>query len=538
MPKSGLWLYHGPPKNDELFASWLTRLAFWQGHDNLPSFFNNMFSDLPKVTPSRLLHGEVSKEWIRHLSDVTGQSVENLERTASASEWTAILDMDHRSSFSVTLYRYCPLCLKEDKKKGNCPYLRQIWSFPPLVICCKHRILLQDTCPRCNYSIRTDYTSIWKYAHSKKCQGGINLVCPSCDADLSNAPRIHIDPKDPLMELSHFFRDALNKPETKVPLGKSSISSREFISTFFILTRFFAGYFRKNPRFTEELLEVLRQVSIWRKSWPEGFEKWLPLKAENHIWTNEVRLRSFLWNNLVVKGKHIPAPLKKHSKKEFERKVRAWTFEKAVKFMWIWARENPKKYPRSDLPELSSLSCRIRKQNLTGFDGTIIKSWIQFLDILRSMGIDIPSSPKATGRKWTLELALGYLELWLLYNPHKYPSCNSPELRKLEWYIRNRGLKTEKGTEIRSWSKFLEYAMKMRPNSIRASMTWGGAVNILKRFLKDKPKRYPSSSRPELSMINSKLRSYGLTAPDGTKVRTWPVFLEKAGYKIDGGVKQ
>ncbi len=458
-----LWVYHGPPREDEVFASWLTRLAFYQGWGRITRFFNNTFSDLPPIPGSRLFHGMVPRAWMKRLSQVTGLDPEEVENAASRGNWFTKLDMDYRTQHSITLNRYCPLCLKEDIERGESAYLRYTWSFPILVICCRHEVLLRDTCHRCGYRNGIRKGRIWKYAKQKEGDGPLGLVCPECSADLTSSPLTRIETGDPALALSRVVHDMLEHRTSEARLGGSSVSSTEFLRTISVLARYLSWSLRKDPRFTEELYPVMQQVARLWKSWPTDFNEWLTRKQDGYTFTRRTVFRSFLFNGLIYRGKSVPGPLEKYVKGKFKRDARKWTLEKAITFMENWVKRNPGKYPNSTLPDFRALPDTLAKGRLETPEGTVVKSWRDFLELLRSKGIEIPTRPngnRAVIFEWTYDAAFEHMRSWTKANPGVRPRMNSKGLIGLYCRVNGTGLLHPTGKMIRTWPDLLSRMRK------------------------------------------------------------------------------
>jgi hypothetical protein len=68
-------------------------------------------------------------------------------------------------------FSFCPQCLDEQ------PYFKKIWLFKPIYACPVHSLLLLNKCHECGKAITL----------SKGCI----TLCPSCNTDLTHAPRVH-----------------------------------------------------------------------------------------------------------------------------------------------------------------------------------------------------------------------------------------------------------------------------------------------------------------------------------------------------------
>ncbi len=82
----------------------------------------------------------------------------------------AILLLD----YEVAARRWCPLCFRDDRERGDlAPYHRFWWDLRFVGACPNHRVLMRDECHRCERRISWTHPSVWRCA---------------CGADLSRAP--------------------------------------------------------------------------------------------------------------------------------------------------------------------------------------------------------------------------------------------------------------------------------------------------------------------------------------------------------------
>jgi hypothetical protein len=218
------------------------------------------------------------------------------------------------------------------------------------------------------------------------------------------------------------------------------------------------------------------------------------------------------------------------------KRVICYDWENALDKLTRWLKNHPGEYPGSRVLELKGLSGSLHHKGFEHPNGTFVKSWVLFLKLAKEEGLDIPPQRRSIpGRKgWTLSDALNYLDKWINSNPGKYPACNKPEFVNLARIIRTRRFKTDSGKTIRTWVAFLKYAeMKGLQIPQIVKIDWPAAVDILKEWLRKHPGEYPANDRKEFSKIRSKMRSKdGLISPERILIKSWPVFLKKAGYRF------
>lgn len=152
-----IWLYRTKPQDDELFSSWLVRLASGLAL-KLQTFTTQVLrlhagfwtGDIDRVPNTHALE---------RLCDGTGVSPERA-RSIGLAAYEGILWQDYKSPGPMAwltpigrngryheLYgqQYCRRCLEEDDR----PYFRRKWRLAFNVLCETHGTLLQDACPLC-----------------------------------------------------------------------------------------------------------------------------------------------------------------------------------------------------------------------------------------------------------------------------------------------------------------------------------------------------------------------------------------------------
>lgn len=149
------------PKYDELFSSWLVRLAY--AHSCKSHNFYKLICpdihiwnrDIDKLAPEKL---------IKILSNKTPYNCETIEKTTLKSydgslflkhnaygnqKWILPLGIFHRKRNRYGLV-FCPKCLKKDKTE---PYFRKHWRLSFSTICTTCGVFMQDKCPQCKMPV-------------------------------------------------------------------------------------------------------------------------------------------------------------------------------------------------------------------------------------------------------------------------------------------------------------------------------------------------------------------------------------------------
>lgn len=146
------------PKPEELFSSWLVRLAYAH-HSKSHTFYRILF---PKISIwNRDIDSSASDELLLRLTEITTNSYQTLFNTTLRSyegtlylkhnpngrtKWILPYGVYHRKRKNFGL-AFCPLCLKND---GLEPYFRKQWRLSFYTICTKCNVYLHEKCPQCN----------------------------------------------------------------------------------------------------------------------------------------------------------------------------------------------------------------------------------------------------------------------------------------------------------------------------------------------------------------------------------------------------
>lgn len=174
------------PLPDELFTSWLVRLARGNG-TKLHTFSSLLFSE--RRVWSRDLDKSADDRHLDVMIENTGFAPDLISETFLRSfegkfyerhtpngntAWLMPSGIYHQTRRNRGL-QMCPACLKED---GESSYYRKFWRVSWVTVCEKHRIILLDRCPGCASPIvfhrgEMGYRSL--YSHFS------NVKCPSCN---------------------------------------------------------------------------------------------------------------------------------------------------------------------------------------------------------------------------------------------------------------------------------------------------------------------------------------------------------------------
>lgn len=178
------------PLPDELFSSWMLRLALSNGMK--PQSFCQMMwpgrpfwnrsldrSADPVLISSISVVTGVPQGRIRSalLSEFEGKLFHKLTRNGN-TRWILPLAIFHRKHLRCGL-SFCPECLAIGE-----PYYRRAWRLSLFTTCARHGCLLIDRCPRCGSPIqphRIDMGNRNPYTNKAA------SICTTCEADLREA---------------------------------------------------------------------------------------------------------------------------------------------------------------------------------------------------------------------------------------------------------------------------------------------------------------------------------------------------------------
>lgn len=185
---------HPKPYSNELFSSWLIRVAHANGL-KVQTFCHLLFPhyeiwnrDIDRHAPDWL---------IDLLAEKTGCSVADIHNTTLDSFkgklfdinklsgqlfWINSLKANHRkrASYAIT---FCPQCLAEDKES----YFRQSWRVALQTFCPNHQLLQYDCCPQCQTYIAFHRQELGR---PQQFQFTELKYCWYCQFDLSQSPCI------------------------------------------------------------------------------------------------------------------------------------------------------------------------------------------------------------------------------------------------------------------------------------------------------------------------------------------------------------
>ena len=157
------WPAYEDPQPDELFSSWLTRLAHLHGL-KVETFCKLYWKELTfwnrdidrfyfeKVSAVFLAKSRVTPDKLRNtfLSSFEGRLFETTTYKTNQN-WIIPLGIYHRTRNGYG-QMYCPRCLYNDEEV-NKPYFRKSWRLSLSIVCVKCKSWLIDRCPECSSPI-------------------------------------------------------------------------------------------------------------------------------------------------------------------------------------------------------------------------------------------------------------------------------------------------------------------------------------------------------------------------------------------------
>jgi len=242
-------------QKDEIFSSWLTRLAMRNGCDalDLSSYLwgkqRVWISDIDRQMDNLKLDDllvacridfKALKGAFLHTHS---QLISNNQEQAI---WPWILPLGCRNRKRFSGMQFCPECLNEDES----PYFRVHWRFAWHTCCMKHKIRLLDRCPNCSAAI--------EYHRLEADVLHLNY-CASCHYDLTKAPSKIVDDA----ELSIQKRCDLVHLNGLGSFGAQSLDSQQW----FLTLRFFIMLIQKARNTNlKSIHELLRRLEIDKSS--------------------------------------------------------------------------------------------------------------------------------------------------------------------------------------------------------------------------------------------------------------------------------
>ncbi len=243
------WTIPVPLLPDELFSSWLVRVALAHGCDPLvvtgalwPEW-RAWIVDLDRGLTEDRLAKLCTMSGIRAEAFNAGSLGTIIKKIADdAPHWPWLLTYGTRNRKRHGGLQICPACLAEDKT----PYYRLQWRLAWHVGCSKHDCMLLDRCPNCDAVFEP---------HRLSAEDAHVAICASCKHDLREAVKIPFDCNalafqsmaDTVVSSSH------------CDYGQGILTTAEW----FALARYFIALFRKSCLGkTEQLSSMFAMLGV------------------------------------------------------------------------------------------------------------------------------------------------------------------------------------------------------------------------------------------------------------------------------------
>lgn len=187
-----LLLVRPRPLEDELFSSWLVRLA-WSNGEKLHPFCRrrlgirknlwnhdlDRLADPLAVECAALKAGiPIERAFAATLAAYEG-SLYEYHVAKGVSRWLMPIGRYARTRV-LHGQQYCARCLAEEK----IPYFRRAWRLALSVVCTRHGVLLSDACHRCGAPVSFHEGDYGSWVLREECP---LVYCTNCGADLRDA---------------------------------------------------------------------------------------------------------------------------------------------------------------------------------------------------------------------------------------------------------------------------------------------------------------------------------------------------------------
>ncbi|TNC81494.1 MAG: hypothetical protein C9356_09195 [Oleiphilus sp.] len=203
----GPWPSFPKPLPDEIFSSWLARLA--RANFTEPCRFTSMYWPKTNIW-NQDLDASTPVEFIQYLSQkarIDQASIEATLLTSLIGRYMSEIDTNggqlgilavktigaKRQSFGM---QFCPRCLEEDR----IPYYRRSWRLTPITICSKHLVKLADRCAKCESPANFHHLSLF---HSSL------AFCWQCGSELTRITTEEICPQSGVAKFNDLILEGL-----------------------------------------------------------------------------------------------------------------------------------------------------------------------------------------------------------------------------------------------------------------------------------------------------------------------------------------
>lgn len=214
------------PLEDELFSSWLVRLA-WANGEKLHSFcrrrlgiVRNLWNhDIDRLSDANAIERSAAAVGapIQRIFECTLAAYEGIlyehHVIKGVSAWIMPVGRYARTHTRHG-QQYCPRCLAAD---GDRPYFRRRWRLAFWVMCPEHHTLMCDACWNCGAPVSFHEGDFGWRKFRDVCP---IVFCPKCNADLRAAPTQHEELPPDLVRLHAQVSEALTDGWAQLDNGR------------------------------------------------------------------------------------------------------------------------------------------------------------------------------------------------------------------------------------------------------------------------------------------------------------------------------
>lgn len=219
-----------PPLADEVFSSWIIRLAEAHGQEprSLCDFLCGRSSgynaDFSGASGDRLLDAlgaatRLGVEYIRSESTLAGLEGRLFVRHGNSTKLPWVLRQGSHGGWRPAM-QFCPWCLDDAS-----PYFRRNWRLSLFTVCTDHFLGLRHICPACEAPIDPVRSAM-------RFRQGIQPLCWKCGFDLRRTPVRIADQMDADMAYENFSALMYGAANARWPVG---VSLPEYFSVLSLL---------------------------------------------------------------------------------------------------------------------------------------------------------------------------------------------------------------------------------------------------------------------------------------------------------------
>ncbi|KFJ42698.1 TniQ family protein [Francisella philomiragia] len=245
LEKENRWPIVLPLYDDEVLSSWIIRNSIANGSDPISftgALWNNWrcwsidIDTSISITQLSIL-SKASKISIKKLYTATLKPFKSDTKKTMYQSW--IIPLGSRNRVKTNGYFFCSECIKENRS-----YMKRGWRFAWSISCSKHKILLSQACPKCNFPFSPHL--IKYYATSTR-------HCQHCGYDLANSKNVRV--KNSLFN----FQENLDNAATPFLLNTNTYNEQ------LLLLRTLITFIQRSISRPKSFNNFLKEMSISEK---------------------------------------------------------------------------------------------------------------------------------------------------------------------------------------------------------------------------------------------------------------------------------